>query len=127
MKEIGVAEILLKNLKAKYRGLNQVYDLTKELDQVLRSGDESSVEMVLEMRRKQLELCVRMDQENEKLADQLPEPERARALGLVFTRGEYTEPENDLEEQLLNLAKSIQRVKTRTMEFDNEIRQRLEK
>lgn len=62
-----IAGRIMENLRTKFRAVNQIYDLTKELDAIFSSGDQEQVDMLLEMRMNQIELGARMNMENEQL------------------------------------------------------------
>ena len=40
---------VIENLRIKFRALNQIYDLTKELDAAFADGDNTSLDMLLDM------------------------------------------------------------------------------
>lgn len=115
------AEKILNNLRTKFRCLNQVYDLTGEMDDALCSGDRQTLDIILDMRQKQLEVCKSMDDQNDELVKDYPEPEKAHMEGLLHTAESYSTPEDELEEQLLNLTKRIRALHMKTIDFDRKI------
>jgi hypothetical protein len=127
MKNQETAEKFLSNLRTKFRALNQVYDLTKEMEGALSSADVESLDIVLDMRQKQIDVCVGIDEANEKLLDTLSPEERVHAEGLLKTRDEYSVPQSEDEEQILSMTKRIHTLLIKTIDYDNEISKRIKK
>lgn len=118
---------IINNLKTKYRALNQVYDLTGELERALESGDEGSLEIVLDMRQKQLELCMEMDRQNEELVSGLTETEGIHVNTLLRTQGRNPEPNGEDEEEICTMTERIKNLLIKTVDYDKKVNSRLNK
>lgn len=118
---------ILNNLKSKFRSLNQVYDLTKELERALENGDEGSLEIVLDMRQKQLELCMDIDRQNEELVGGLTEAEKIRVNTLLRTQGKNPEPDGEDEEEIYAMTKRIKNLLIKTVDYDKKVNSRVNK
>ena len=118
---------IINNLKTKYRGLNQVYDLTREIEKALENGDEGSLDIVLDMRQKQLELCMDMDRQNEDLVGRLTEAEKIRVNTLLRTQGKDPKPDGEDEEEIYAMTKRIKNLLIKTVHYDKKVNSRLNK
>ncbi len=127
MENKEIAGELLANLKTKYRCLNQVYDLTSEIERTLESGDGTSLQMVVEMRGKQLEICGDMDSRNEMLLNKLTEAERVHVNTLLRTQEKVPVPEGQDEEDIYAMTKRIRNLLIKTVNYDKKINSRLKK
>lgn len=127
MKNKETAGKIYNNLKTKYRCLNQVYDFTKELDNALESEDEESVLMILEMRGKQLEICMDMDRQNRLLAESLDDEEKYHVNMLLKPEENTPEPKDSEEEEIYSMVKRIRNLLIKTVNYDTNISSRLNK
>ena len=104
----GTMEILnqiLFNLQAKYGKINQLMDLTKELDKAACAKDTVSFGMVLDMRQKVMDAVDHIDVENRKLIARLPANTQDRIKSILVPGNDPVRLENPLETNIFDTNK----------------------
>ncbi len=77
MQDKNYYEQLEKLFEQKYSGFVEIYRLTKELDDVLRSNDKDSVKIVMKMRGEEMERINVLNEKIEEICRFLPSQEAA--------------------------------------------------
>ena len=126
MGESGFDAQILDNQRNKYRNLNEVYDLTKEIDRAFSEGDAPSLEMLLDMRQKKMEMCVKFDNMNFELLDQLSDEQKNHYMSLIVTKNmtDSPEPVDESEETIYTMTKRIRAQMLKTIEYNKAINER---
>ena len=111
---------ILENHKKKFRCLNRVHDLTKELERVIDSGDVDVLKITVEMRQQQLDVCRQMDAETERLVKKLPPEESARYFKLTHHQESPPEQNSQIEEDIYSMTERIARQLEKTIVYDRQ-------
>ena len=101
----GSMEILnqiLHNLRGKYDRINQLHNLTKEMEKALSYNDSASFGTLLDMRKKQMDAIDELDRQNRKLIAQLPEALQSRVKKILAPKGEPLRLDNPLETNIFD-------------------------
>lgn len=116
---------ILSNLRVRYDKINQLMNLTKELDAVSKNGDTVSVGMILDMRQKVMDLVDDIDRENRRLIGKLPDPLRTKIRSLLAPKGEPVRLENPMESDIFDTNKRTLLLAQRVAALDDSILQRI--
>jgi hypothetical protein len=112
------AEMILENQKTKYRCLNRVYDLTKELEQYMDSGDIEALELTVETRQKQLEVCASMDEKNEDIRRHMSPEDAAYYFKLIHVQEHPPELNGYIEKEIYKMTERIGVQLHKTIDYD---------
>ena len=93
---------ILHNLRAKYDRINQLHNLTKEMEKALGYNDAPSFGALLDMRQKQMEAIDELDRQNKKLIAKLPEALQSRMRRILTPKGEPLRLNNPLETNIFD-------------------------
>lgn len=121
---IEVQTEVLRNLRKKYNMMNQLMELTKDLDKAARSGDKVSFGMTLEMRWNTMAAVDKLDVVNRSLIAGLPEDVQFRTRRLLNSGGETPHLENPLETDIFDMQRLILTTVQKIMNLDDEIRRK---
>ncbi len=127
MGEPGFDAQIFDNQRNKYRNINEVYDLTKEIDRAFSEGDAATLEMLLDMRQKKMEICTELDNKNFELLDQLSDEQKNHYMSLIVTKDAAYSPEpvDESEETIYTMTKRIRAQMLKIIEYSEAINERL--
>jgi len=114
------AALLLENQKTKFRCINRVYDMTKELEKNLEDGDIEALELTVESRQKQIEVCLSIDLQNDALREKLTDDDAVHFYRLTHIQEEEPEFRDETEKELYSMTVRIAAQLQRTREHDKE-------
>lgn len=126
MKELLSA--VLTEMQKKYRYMNEVQRLTKELGEGLSSDDKLVIQMVLEMRGKELEKISNCDAGIQRLLSNAPEDIQENVyavLGGDAPADVPDEDENVVWKQIADTIQATKRIWGQTVEIDRILSSRL--
>lgn len=109
---------LLENQKTKFRCINRVHDMTRELEKCLEDGDIEALEMAVESRQKQIEVCLSMDMQNDALREKLTKEESVHFYRLTHIQEDEPEFRDETEKELYSITVRIAAQLQRTKEYD---------
>ncbi len=115
---------VIENLRIKFRALNQIYDLTKELDAAFADGDNTSLDMLLDMRMNQIKLCLDANEKNERIFNEAGFDEKL-LRDEAKCRKEYAFRIEDIKE-INNIVERIDVILNKTKELDKIVMSKLE-
>ena len=115
---------VIENLRIKFRALNQIYDLTKELDAAFADGDNTSLDMLLDMRMNQIKLCLDANEKNERIFNEAGIDEKF-LRDEAKCRKEYAFRGEDIKE-INNIVERIDVILNKTKELDKIVMSKLE-
>ena len=126
MKEL--LSVILTEVQKKYRYMNEVQRLTKELGEGLSSDDKLVTRMVLEMRGNELEKISNCDASIQRLFSNTAEDIQERVHAVL--RGDVPadvpdEDENEMWKQIADTVQATKRIWGQTVEIDRILSSRL--
>jgi hypothetical protein len=121
------AERILENQKTKFRCLNRVYDLTKELEQYIDDGDMTALELTVETRQKQLEVCASMDEKNESIRNHMSPEDAAYYFKLIDVQEHPPAFSGDIEKEIYSMTERIGVQLHKTIDYDKKFTDRFKR
>ncbi|MGN1350229.1 MAG: hypothetical protein ACI4VM_04440 [Anaerovoracaceae bacterium] len=118
--ETEILEEILKNQKTKFRCLNQVHDLTRELAECLAEGDMEKLELTLQMRQNQIQVCIDMDRRNDGLIGNASSEETERLGRLIHLQERAPAFCDPLEQEIYSMTQRIAKQLQITKDYDKE-------
>ncbi|MBN7773715.1 hypothetical protein [Clostridium aminobutyricum] len=118
---------VLDNLKLKYRYVDNIMNLTKDLEQAILSNDTVSLGAILDMRGNVMEMVDKLDSENREIASHLPSPLRERIESIIIPKKE-AEPitlDNPLETNIYDTNKRIGALLAKIIKLDTALNQKV--
>lgn len=122
--EMEIMMGILANLRKKYNYINRLMDETKELDRSVRSRDEVSIKMSLDMRSLTMAAVDGLDAQNRSLMKSLREDLQKKISSILSPSGETPHLSNPLEIDLYDTQQRIVGVLQRVVSLDDEIRKK---
>lgn len=120
-----VLQGILNNLRKKYNLVNNILNLTKDLERVLNSGDEEMFGFTLSMRQNVMNLVDKVDAENRKSVERLSEPLRGKVKQMLNPAGETLHLDNPLETDIFDTNQQILSLIKRIVSTDDTIQKKL--
>lgn len=114
-------------LKKKYNQVNNIFNMTKEMEQAIQTRDEHSFGILLDMRQTVMKLVDETDEVNEKSLAKLPPDLEKKLRGILHPDGSALYLDNPLETDLLRRQQQIQLLLERIIAMDNAIQRRLDR
>ncbi|MBE6033224.1 hypothetical protein [Aminipila sp.] len=122
---------ILENLNKKYRHIDNIMNLTKDLERAMMANDSISFGSILDMRGDMMILVDKLDEENRKLVSHLPNPLKERMASIIMPKknsaGESVTLDNPLETNIYDTNKRIAALLSKIVKLDNEINQKIKK
>lgn len=112
---------ILSNLRVRYDKINQLMNLTKELDAASKGEDPVSFGMILDMRQKVMDFVDELDKENNRLIARLPDHSQKKIKTLLAPSGEPVRLENPLESDIFDTNKRTLLLVQRVAALDDTI------
>lgn len=117
---------ILKNLQSKYRHIDNIMNLTKDLERAMMTGDAESFGTILEMRGDAMVLADKLDKSNREIWGRLPEPLKTRIGGILYPKqmgagGAAMTLDNPLETNIYDTNKRIGNLLSKVVKLDTEI------
>lgn len=116
---------ILQNLNTKYKYLDNIYNLTRDMEAVVISGDVRAFGKLLDMRGDLIIMVDDIDQANFDIARRLPSPLRERIEGILMPKKDYSGEtmtlENPLETNIYDTNKRISTLLGKIIKLDQEI------
>jgi len=119
MEDLMLMEIL-KELQKKYQSIVEIERITREMGDFLSRNDRTSVQMLLGMRKEEMDKADNCEKRIQRLLAVLPDLEEAQVRG--WTKGKKDkEFESSLAKLIYDRGASIQMILKRTIEVDRYI------
>ncbi len=109
---------ILDNLQKKFNLLNQIMNLTKDMENAIKRKDEESLSLVLNMRQKSMDLIDELDKTNSVMTQKLPEPYKERIMEIFRPTGKTVRLENPLETNIFDTNKRNNMLLKRIVQLD---------
>lgn len=93
---------ILHILREKYDKINQLHNLTKEMEKALNYDDAPSFGALLDMRQKQMDAIDELGRQNRQLIAKLPEALQSRVKKILAPNGEPLRLNNPLETNIFD-------------------------
>lgn len=120
---------ILENLKKKYRYIDNIMNLTKDMERAMMANDSISFGTILDMRGDVMILVDKIDQENAEIARRLPDPIKDRIRAIIMPKqevvGETVTLDNPLETNIYDTNRRILALLSKTIKLDTEINQKV--
>lgn len=120
---------ILENLNKKYKHLDNMMNLTKDLERAMMADDSVSFGRVLDMRGDVILLVDELDLENREIVSRLPEGLRERLSAMIMPKktqsGESLTLDNPLETNIYDTNRRIGMLLSKIIKLDQEINQRV--
>lgn len=120
---------ILENLKKKYRYIDNIMNLTKDMERAMMANDSISFGSILDMRGDAMILVDKLDQENKEIARRLPTPIKERILAIIMPKrgvtGETVALDNPLETNIYDTNRRIVGLLSKIIKLDTEINQKI--
>ena len=119
-----IVEVTLTGMQKKYRSLLEVERLTKELSDLLSAGDRQSVQLLLNMRQRELEKVQEEDMSLRELLRALDSEKRTYLVELM--NGKESSTQNSaMEQKICQLAVQTKHTLDKTIEVDRVLSKKL--
>lgn len=116
---------ILENLNVKYKYLDNIFNLTRDMESVILSGDVRAFGKLLDMRGDLIILVDNIDQENFDIARRLPSPLREKIEAILMPKKSYAGDtltlDNPLETNIYDTNKRISNLLGKIVKLDQEI------
>ncbi len=120
---------ILENLKLKYRHLDNIMNLTKDMERAMMANDSISFGKILDMRGDVMILVDKVDAANKEICKRLPSPLREKISAIIIPKKDKTREtlslENPLETNIYDTNLRISTLLTRIIKLDGDINQRV--
>lgn len=120
---------ILENLNLKYKNIDNIMNLTKDMERAMMANDSISFGATLDMRGDVMILVDKLDQENREIISHLPSPLKERISAIIMTKretaGESVTLDNPLETNIYDTNKRIAALLSKIIKLDNEINQKI--
>ncbi|WP_324824508.1 hypothetical protein [Sinanaerobacter sp. ZZT-01] len=119
---------ILSILQKKYRRMDMILTITKELEQVVSTGDETSLGIILETRQNEMNGIDQLDRELKGIKENMPLPLQQKINQMLHpASGETVRLENPLETNIFDTNKRIIRLVEKIIDLDRVIRDRMKR
>ncbi len=118
---------ILDNLQKKFNLLNQILNLTKDMENAIKRKDEESLSLILNMRQKSMDLIDELDKENNIMTQKLPMPYKERVNEVFRPTGKTVRLENPLETNIFDTNKRNNMLLKRIIQLDEMVNNMLNK
>jgi len=119
---------ILSILQKKYRRMDMILTITKELEQVVSTGDETSLGIILETRQNEMNGIDQLDHELKEIKENMPLPLQQKINQMLNpASGETVRLENPLETNIFDTNKRIIRLVGKIIDLDRVIRGRMKR
>lgn len=117
MKQMSLEANILILMRKKFNYINEIFRITQEIGEALNRNDGYSAELLLDMRKNEMEGVDACNEEIDKLVSSLPEQDRK--IFFELTKGkEENNNLNQIQEKTLELRNMIRGVLAKTIEID---------
>lgn len=120
---------ILQNLKKKYRHIDNIMNLTKDMERAMMANDSISFGTILDMRGDVMILVDKLDQENKEIARRLPTPIKERISAIIMPKrevaGETVALDNPLETNIYDTSRRIVGLLSKIIKLDTEINKKI--
>jgi hypothetical protein len=118
---------ILENLKVKYRYLDNIMNLTKDMEKAILSNDAVSLGAILDMRGNVMAVVDKLDAENKDIVSHLPSPVKERMESVIVPQKEVgpITLDNPLETNIYDTNKRIGTLLSKIIKLDSELNKRL--
>lgn len=122
----GLLKEVIKELKVKFRHMDEICRLTRELADGLSRDDKVTAQMVLDMRGKELEAAVACDRNIQIYLASAQEEDMHRLSNLLDGRLKETQlPDSDMWREAADIVEKTKNIWQQTMEIDRVTSKRL--
>ncbi len=129
MDTFTASQKILDNLKAKYRHIDRIMNLTKDMETALLAGDPQTFGTILDMRGDVMILCDKLDQENREMISHFPKGLGDKMTAIIFPRkGQNAATlslDNPLETNIYDTSNRINQLLTRVIKLDTELNRKV--
>lgn len=122
-----VLQDIQNQLKKKYNQVNNIFNMTRALEQAIQAGDEESFSLLLDMRQNVMTLVDETDAINDKNLAKLPPDLEQKLRRILHPDGSALQLDNPLESDILRRQEQIQLLLQRIVAADNAIQRRLDR
>ncbi|WP_027399717.1 hypothetical protein [Anaerovorax odorimutans] len=112
---------ILSNLQVKYNHYNNLFNLTKQLEEVFKMNDEVSIAATLNMRQKVMLIVDKLDAENRLIVSKLPKAIKERMTEVLFPKGDPVRLENALETNIFDTNKRNLTLLKKIIDLDDKV------
>ncbi len=123
MEEKDLLQQITICLQKKYNGLNEVWNVTKQLQDALQYNDIVTIRMLIRMRQEELIKVGQVDEEWKELMDQLTEEQEAALENGDFLH--FPAESRELAEKLKELRGKNKRLLEKLIEQDERVNRRI--
>nr|WP_315024768.1 hypothetical protein [uncultured Aminipila sp.] len=120
---------ILENLKIKYRHIDNIMNLTKDMERAMMANDSISFGSTLDMRGDVMILVDKLDEENREIVSRLPGPLKERISAIIMPKreaaGESLTLDNPLETNIYDTNKRIAALLSKIIKLDSDINQKI--
>lgn len=131
MDSFAATNKILENLKMKYKYVDNIMNLTKDMERAMMANDSGAFGSILDMRGDVMILVDQLDQSNLEIAHHLPKPLKDRIMPILTPStgkaGEALVLDNALETNIYDTNKRTVGLLSKVIKLDTEINQKLKK
>lgn len=110
------------NLQKKYTKFNEIYDLTKQIEDSLYRNDLYSLKLVIRMRTKAMLEAEEIDYKRQELLDAMPEDKKQIIMGLMNKDADS----NDVDKKrICNIYRQIKLTINKTITLDKAVNEKM--
>lgn len=124
MDEQGIFVEIMKKLQRKYGSMNEIFRMTREMQEVLERDDRVSLDMMISMRQDEIERAVDCDRDIQYLLSVLAPQKREQVRGWL-NHGTAKEQDGFEAVKMGEIAASIRKVLEKTIQVDKRMSKRV--
>lgn len=124
MDEKGILVEIMKKLQKKYGSMNEVLRVTRDMQDALMRDDRVSMEMLISMRQKDIDVAADCDGDIRYLLSVL-EPEKREQVRKWLNEGTAGEQDGFEAVKISEIARSVRNVLDKTIQIDSRMSQRV--
>lgn len=124
MDEQGIFVEIMKKLQRKYGSMNEIFRMTREMQEVLERDDRVSLDMMISMRQDEIERAVDCDRDIQYLLS-VPAPQKREQVRDWLNHGTAKEQDGFEAVKMGEIAASIRKVLEKTIQVDKRMSKRV--
>lgn len=124
MDEQGIFVEIMKKLQRKYGSMNEIFRMTREMQEVLERDDRVSLDMMISMRQDEIERAVDCDRDIQYLLSVLA-PQKREQVRDWLNHGTAKEQDGFEAVKMGEIAASIRKVLEKTIQVDKRMSKRV--
>lgn len=116
---------ILINLQKKYNVINEIFNLTKEMEKAVQTSDNVALSMILDMRQDNMEAVDRLDNLNSQIKSFLDNDTRNRLNFILSPEADSPEEEKSIDRLIFDANRRIISLVKQIIVIDNVLKKKI--